>query len=685
MRNFRVSSVAIAFFLLLSTTTTLQAWASEPRTARPLPPPAGTKLPVEPVNASAAVVVNFQELAKRDALKPKWTGPLVPQMIHPPLETEEEEAPYVPPENPWTAPEGAVRSYAPSPSPSLSFAGMDDIAKVGSGYIVIPPDTDGAVGLTKVMVAVNNNYRIQDKATGATLSTVSIDTFWSATGGSGFFDPKTLYDPINDRWIVCVMSDGGSAASSVEVGVSLTSDPAGSYTLFKIDADALNTNWADFPCIGFNKNWVAINMNMFTISGGAYTSSKMLVVDYPSLRAGTLTSSFVTGTGFCTSPSATYSSTEATLYAPTHLSSSGGTYRLDTITGTPPASPTYTVGATKSRGLTWAQPGGNIVPQAAPLSGASVCGATPCKFDSGDAYIRTTPVVRGGYLYYVQTVGIPAGGLTHTGVQWTKLDASGGGSTGNVVDGGRVEDSTATATNGGKWYAYPHIAVNQFGDIILAFTQSSSSQYAASGYTVHSRTDGAGVMNDPVIFKAGEDYYHKDFGSGRNRWGDYSKAQVDPSDDTSLWVLQEYAKARVGTDDGTSGSNSSRWATWWAKLSPALPPETADGSSSATAMSWTGTTSLTWPVNSSATSGYKLYRGDQSGLANLLTSATDSCLRFTGANQSANTASGLSEDPVSASGRFYWYLVTGLDLFGEGSAGNATAGPRIVNSSGACP
>jgi hypothetical protein len=43
----------------------------------------------------------------------------------------------------------------------------------------------------------------------------------------------------------------------------------------------------------------------------------------------------------------------------------------------------------------------------------------------------------------------------------------------------------------------------------------------------------------------------------------------------------------------------------------------------------------------------------------------------------------ISEDPSGVMGRFYWYLVTGLN-WTEGSAGNATASVRIVNSSGAC-
>jgi hypothetical protein len=179
------------------------------------------------------------------------------------------------------------------------------------------------------------------------------------------------------------------------------------------------------------------------------------------------------------------------------------------------------------------------------------------KIDTQDSQIRSTPVVRDGFIYYTQTVGLPAGGLTRTSILWTKLTAS----TGNVADGGLIDDSAATATNGGKWYAYPHIAVNKFGDVIVGFSQFSSAQYASAGYAVHAAGDPAGTMRDPVVYKAGEDAYSKDFGTGRNRWGDYSKAQVDPSNDADLWVLNEYAKPVTGAGDA-----GGFWGTWWARV-----------------------------------------------------------------------------------------------------------------------
>src|SRR6185436_3889056 len=162
------------------------------------------------------------------------------------------------------------------------------------------------------------------------------------------------------------------------------------------------------------------------------------------------------------------------------------------------------------------------------------------------------------------------------------------------ADGGRIEDPTANGTNGGKWYAFPHIAVNSVGDFLVGYTQFASNQHPSAGYSYRDHTDGAGTIRDALIYKAGDDYYHKDFGGGRNRWGDFSAAAVDPSDDRSLWVLQEYAKTRVSTNDGATGSNGSRWSTWWANVAGPAPavtiapgPSLNEGSSGPTAFVFT--------------------------------------------------------------------------------------------------
>lgn len=521
-----------------------------------------------PVTPTARAVVNMTDLARRQAETP---SDLTPGVMVPPNPIYNEEDTLQPNDLVPSAVDLPASADTPtsnrpstpniaSPSPATSYLGHNDVVKVGTATVVIPPDTTGAVGLTKVVTSLNNNFVIQDKTTGAVLSAVSMDTFWAATGATGTFDPRIIYDPYNSRWIVSGVSDAVAAASSILIGVSTSSDPSGTYTLFRFDADSTDANWADFPLVGFNKDWVSINVNMIIISGGGIPN-KNLVLDYAMLRAGAFTGTVFSGSGFCTSPAITYSTTEATLYMPTHLSSAGATYRVDTITGAPPT-PVYTIGATKTRtGGAWVQPIGQLLPQAAPLAGVSSCGATPCPLETQDAQIRSNPIFRNGFIYYAQTVGLPSGGLTHTAAQWTKLTAS----TRDFAEGGRVDDATATSTNGGKWYAYPSISVNVNNDVMFGFSQFSSSQFPSAGYTYRFHSDAPGLMRDPIIYKAGEDYYNKTFGTGRNRYGDYSMTQVDPSNDQDLWTLQEYTQARVGTDDGT-GANSSRWSTWWAKV-----------------------------------------------------------------------------------------------------------------------
>lgn len=469
------------------------------------------------------------------------------------------------------------RLLVASPSPSVNYAGLDDIAMVDSNYIIIPPDVAGGVGPTKVMESFNNNYRIRDKATGATQLTMGTATFWAAvTLGSerlSLTDPRTTYDPYNNRWIVAMQTT--TANGAILVGVSQTSDPSGSWFLYKFNGFALPPGATgyllDFPILGFNKNWVTVTINQYN-QAGSFARGIALVLNYPLLRTGTGSGTLFALSGgagsthFCTSPAVTYSATEDTLFTVTHLGSAGATFVVEHITGTP-AAPVYTLAgvAAVRPGGGWTQPSGNIQPQSAPVGGASACGATPCKIETSDSQVRAAPIYRNGFIWYAQTIGLPAGGLTRTAAQWTKVTPS---TSPAFSDGGRVDDPTATATNGGKWYDHASLSVNANNDVMVGFTQFSSAQHPSAGYAFRYGTDAPGSIRDAFIYRAGDDYYHKTFSTatGRNRWGDFTTTQVDPCNDLTLWTLQEWAKTRLTTDDGNTGSNASKWASQWAAV-----------------------------------------------------------------------------------------------------------------------
>jgi hypothetical protein len=501
------------------------------------------------VHVTTAGVVNFARLARLEAGPAQANGPLKPYPLPEPQEKPEPQSNITLP-SPFQAPLGLPEGGlgVPSPSPAASFVAHDDTPRAGTTSSVIPPDTDGAVGQDKLMVTLNNNLVIEQKSDGAVLGTVSMPAFWAAAGALQPFDPKTLYDPYNNRWIVAAVSEPQSGGSSILFGISDGSDPSGGWHLYRVDADPTDALWADYPSIGFNKNWIAIHVNMFTNTVNAYAQGRLLLIGYPSLRSFAPSTALVTGLpSFTAQPAVTYSSSENTLYMVEHFASGSATYRFWAVTAGPPTpSLTLVGGGAKTNPLgPWAIPSGNILPQS---------GEQP--IDGGDSRI-VNAVFRNGGVYYAQTVALSG----RAAAQWVELNTAG-----NFVRGGRVDDPS-----GSRWYAYPSISVNAGGDILLGFSMFSPSGFASAGYAFHAAADAPSAMRDSVILKAGEGAYLKTYGHGRNRWGDYSNVQVDPSDDASLWTIQEYAAAPVGSGDGAG-----RWSTWWGKVTgtgaPPPPP-----------------------------------------------------------------------------------------------------------------
>ena len=71
-------------------------------------------------------------------------------------------------------------------------------------------------------------------------------------------------------------------------------------------------------------------------------------------------------------------------------------------------------------------------------------------------------------------------------------------------------------------------------------------------------------------------------------------------------------------------------------------------------------------------------KGD--GLPGLVGSAVDSCT--VGSFGVATTGPVVEELPPG--GMAHWFLVTAVNVSGEGDAGSSSSGPRVVDSSGAC-
>ncbi len=128
-----------------------------------------------------------------------------------------------------------------------------------------------------------------------------------------------------------------------------------------------------------------------------------------------------------------------------------------------------------------------------------------------------------------------------------------------VADQGNVGgEDIATGT----FTFFPSIAVNLNGDMAVGFSASASTIFPGAYYAGRLANDPAGTVGQSVALQAGVDYYHRAFGGSRNRWGDYSGICIDPSDDLTFWVFNEYALAR-GTVLPNWPNEDGRWGTAW--------------------------------------------------------------------------------------------------------------------------
>ena len=434
-----------------------------------------------------------------------------------------------------------VRSpQIPSPAPATNFLALAD------NNTSTPPDTQGAVGPNHLMTTLNTQIRIQSKA-GGTLSTSTLSTFFGALASGGAYDPRLTYDPYNNRWILSSAVNAQSSSAGVVVGVSQTSDPTGTWFLYKFPA-AGTSIVPDVPTLGFNKDWIVVASDIFDANAAyAYLGVYVYVVNKTNLYAhgSGLYTLLQTTNSFAPCPAVTYDNSLASEYLAEDFDASNGTVRtslrLSAITGAI-GSETLTLGVGFSTNTAWAflPANRNFLPQL----GSSQ------KIAVSDSQIQNC-VYRNGYLWATHTIMLPSTSPTRASVQWWQLATNG-----TVRQVGRIDDST-----GVLFSAYPSIGVNKNDDVLIGYSRFSTNQYASANYSFRFGYDALNTMRDSTVYKAGEGFYYKTFGGSLNRWGDYSSTVVDPTDDQTLWTLQEYAATPLLTGDG-----SGRWRTWWAKV-----------------------------------------------------------------------------------------------------------------------
>ncbi len=375
------------------------------------------------------------------------------------------------------------------------------------GANLIPPDTCGCNGPNHYLSITNSNISAWRKSDQVRTVNSSLTAFWpGATGTVG--DPRAVYDPHAQRYVVLATNFSGSA--TVYIAVSQTTDPAGAWFKFSfVTAQGTDAGkWPDFPTLGVDARGVytAAYMvgtgNLMTIFA---IDKAPLVANPPSL--GTITA-------FRSLPF------EGAIQPCTTYGDPGGEYCVSRQSSTllrlrrvnpPLTAPTLTQVA--SIGI----PSHSAAPTAPALGSTTNINTIDSR--------PMNAVFRNGSVYTVHNISVNS----RAGCRWYQLSPT----SGSVVQSGTLADPL--------WhYYFGAIAVDAQNNVGLGFSGSHAGVYCSTFISGRRASDPVGVTSPPTLVKAGEAAWNRLDGSGRNRFGDYSHIDVDPVDDLGFWTNQEY-------------------------------------------------------------------------------------------------------------------------------------------------
>jgi hypothetical protein len=404
----------------------------------------------------------------------------------------------------------------------------------------IPPDPIIAAGPNHLLTLVNRDFAIFSKDGGNLQQISAVTWFSNIVPENNAFDPKVVFDHFAGRWVMvwlAVDSDTLAPSSHILVAVSDDSNPEGDWCNFAFRGDVNGStpvaNWSDYQGLGFDEAAVYIVPNQFGFTGG-WSGVKVRIL--PKAQLYDPTCPAVTYTDFwdlrdpdfpdvkvaTVRPAVTFGSPGVEYLINDSPFSTGTTMTLWTLAD--PLGPAPALSAVNVPVAQRSSP-----PNADQLGGSSILVSV------GGARVRNV-VYRNGSVWTAHSVADASG--SYARARYVRID----------VTGPTLLEDVAFGRDG-CWLYYPAITTDINDNMTMVYNQSCTDEYIGIRYTGRRQSDVE--LRPSAELKAGEANYVKDFGSGRNRWGDYSGIAVDPVDPTRVWMYSEYAASPANT-----------WGTW---------------------------------------------------------------------------------------------------------------------------
>ena len=430
---------------------------------------------------------------------------------------------------------GTSRLATTSSSSVSIVSGFDGLNQIQS-CTCVPPDVQVAAGPSHVVEMVNLEGEIFTKQ-GVSNKTFTLSSFF-LSGSDSISDPKILFDLSSSRWFASLVD---ISVRSVVVAVSSTSDPTGTWTIYRLSA---GTFLPDQPIIGVSDDKFVASANDFR-SSGIFAGAKYWVLNKAQMLAGSsvsLFSSSVNSGFFSIHPVQSLSATTIQYMVGNVVS--GGAFsttamELFSVTGVPGVSTVTT--STSSLAVT-----------SLSIPPAGVQPGTTSTIDTSDIRVEDSLWYKGNLWYGLNDGCTPAGDTQlRSCIRLTQVDT-----TTSPVTVKQDFDYGAI----GQYFFYPAFRVDGLGNLDLMYGFSSSSVLPSLAITGQAKMDPSGSLGVARTLKAGS------FVDSSTRYGDYFGAGLDPVDPSVIWVAGEYHASTAGT----CGSFGPCWSTFIGSITMTL-------------------------------------------------------------------------------------------------------------------
>ena len=406
----------------------------------------------------------------------------------------------------------------------------------------------GAIGSTQFTIAINGLIKSFNKNTGIADNGINaeLDVFFdSVRAGSFTSDPRIRYDRLSDRWFVIAINVPNSGPNKLLNAVS-DSGIISLATMWQFFSIAMGGNvFLDYPTLGIDANALYIGGQTFSTSN----TGRILVIRKSSI----LGSGPVVATAF----NNIISSAGEGMYVPQGVDNfdSTTTYgffigvdnlrfgslvmrRVSNAGGTPTISGNIQFSVPATRYPLRVRHRGNNRGFAGFL-------------DAIDDRLMMAQI-RGGSLWTVHNIavnnqGVASGTLTRNGCRWYQINNL--GASPHIVQAGtffKKTNNNAQSTSRSYWM--PSVMVNGQGTMALACSFAGANNYIDAVVSHRFISDELGTLSGPTFFTSSSTAYNPPSDPGDNnrprRWGDYSYTSVDPSNDMTIWTIQEYCDAK---------------------------------------------------------------------------------------------------------------------------------------------